>query len=1061
MKSFTMFLLIILTVYTTALFSQNDQIEAELDKLRGRKIPTSLLNEISVHIDNEPMELALADISEKGGLNLSYNRHLLPLKKKVSVHMYNVYAIKALLAVLQQTSSTLQITNNGALAIMPAGQGGGKKHSGSFKGLIKGVVTDSSSGEPLPGANVLIKGTSIGAATNLKGEFTLPKILPGTYTIKITYIGYKDKEIKVRLGAGKTVTLEAPLSWVAVKGRAIQITAQAEGQTQAINRQISERSIVNIVSATKIRELPDENAAAALARLPGVSVERKGGEAEKIRIRGVNQNVFYVNGMRMEGSNLAAISSSMIGGIEIQKSFSPDQDADITGGAVRFRMLKAPSGFKKDIWLRTGYNDFTKSYKIHNVSMLLSNRFFHDRLGINASLSYDRRDRGSDQFTGHFQTLGSSPSSEFVKPTQISGADLYFSQNLRDRYGATLYADYRIGRGTLFYQGFWGAMQWDEENLRNGYSPLSFTTLSYNAKIFKGERLTNLNGIGGEHTFLGNQINWSWYLSVSEDDVPHSMSLNAINSGGITGVNAIDTTTTFQELFALATHDLDHTPLSSAYVNSSRTKAKESTFKLDITRPFALKKYISGSIKFGGKSRNVHRLSKADLKVSGFYGDWVDGTGIALKRLPDFGWKRSADGKLGLSTFVDEEIYRNFTILDQDMYFLPNFDRVGYYVDHVENTFNRRLSAEVDNYDSYEQFYAGYIMGEISVGSRFHIVPGVRYEYQKFTTTGIWFDENKGGGPLATQGKFKEVTGESFNEHWFPMTQLKLNLTKFSDIRFAYSKTVSRPDYRHLSPKWYEMEHGDRRMGNLNLKPQTNYNYDVYLSFYSNHIGLFTLGAFYKKLTDQVLNYEIVIINPEDYGLSPSYQGKSILQPVNNKWPGFIKGLEVEWQTHFWYLPGFLNGFVLNANLTLMDSETRYPFFSFQRVWVGPPKYYEAVGVDSSRINKVIGMPSSIANLTLGYEKGGFSSRLSMYYQGPTIQDAQRQNKALDVSTDDLVRFDVQISQKAFFEGLTFYLNINNLTNWPDRQYLTYFPQFLAHQENYGWTADIGLRYRF
>ncbi len=120
--------------------------------------------------------------------------------------------------------------------------------------------------------------------------------------------------------------------------------------------------------------------------------------------------------MRLDG-NLGGISSSMIGGTELSKAFLPDQDADILGGAVDFKMREAFPGFRKDIWLRTGYNGFTNSFKMQDVSVLLSNRFFEDKLGIILSLNYDRKDRGRDVLSASYEAVGSSTTgSEDINP---------------------------------------------------------------------------------------------------------------------------------------------------------------------------------------------------------------------------------------------------------------------------------------------------------------------------------------------------------------------------------------------------------------------------------------------------------------------------------------------------------------------------------------------------------------------------------------------------------------------------------------------------------------------
>ncbi len=927
-------------------------------------------------------------------------------------------------------------------------------------GQFIGTVTDSSSGEALTGANVMIKGTSIGTPTNIDGKFAITKIQPGDYTLRISYIGYNTKEIDVKLPSGKTVKLDIKLSAVSLKGEEVKVTAQAVGQNEAINEQIQSIPIMNIVSSTKIRELPDPNAAAALARLPGISIERKNGEAEQIRIRGVNQNTYYVNGMRMEGSNLAAISSNMMGGLQVQKSFTPDMDADVTGGAVSVKMLEAKPGLKTDIWVSNGYNDLTGSFKIFNASVLLSNRFFNDKLGAVLSLTYDKRDRGAETFNGTFQTVGSAEDAEVVKPVYIYSANTGISENIRNRYGATLYLDYKLGESKLFYQGFLAYMDWSDKRYTNNFSPFYHYSLTYQATISEANRLTFLNGIGGEHPLFGGTFDWSAFYSKSVDDSPKQMGIWAEGSG-LNGGNTIDSTSTWNDMISLADHDLKTTSLHGAWLNSDSNRVIEKTVNINYKIPFVITNDVSGFIKIGGKYRNVHREFEHRTTASGFEQDWVYGTEVALERLPDFGWKRANNGKLGYETFVTPGSKMEYSILNDYVYFIPDFDRLRTYWDATSDTYLPNLAAEVNNYWGDENLYAGYAMASFKFGNFIDFIPGIRYEKVNFNTTGIKFLQNKSGGPVDVQGNFDKVSDESSNENWFPMAQLKVKVTDFLDIRLAYSKTVARPSFRYLSPKFFESAQNNLEYGNMDLLPQKNYNYDIYASFYSNHIGLFTIGAFYKELTDQVLNYQIIILDPEKYGLSPSYKSKTLLKPINNQWPGWVKGLEFEWQTHFWYLPGFLDGLLLSANVTFMDSETKYPFFSFKRVYVGPPLYYQSIGKDSSRTNKVIGQPDLLGNVTLGYEKGGFSGRISMYYQGPTITDAQRQNKALDVNHDELVRFDVQLSQKLFIEGLIFYLNFNNITGTADIQSLTYYPQHLKHEENYGWTGQFGVRYKF
>ena len=135
----------------------------------------------------------------------------------------------------------------------------------------------------------------------------------------------------------------------------VTVSVQARGQMSAINQQLSSRSIVNVVSSDRIQELPDANAAESVARLPGVSIQREGGEGNKVVIRGLSPkyNAVTINGIRMastdsddRSTDLSMISQYMIEGIEVTKAATPDKDADVLGGTVDFRLKKAAEGFK-------------------------------------------------------------------------------------------------------------------------------------------------------------------------------------------------------------------------------------------------------------------------------------------------------------------------------------------------------------------------------------------------------------------------------------------------------------------------------------------------------------------------------------------------------------------------------------------------------------------------------------------------------------------------------------------------------------------------------------------
>ena len=224
---------------------------------------------------------------------------------------------------------------------------------------ISGYVKDKNNGNPLIGANIFIEGTSIGVAADKNGYYEIENIERGNYTFKVSYIGYKTTSEMVELMSNqKKYILDFNLNYTTIEGKEITVTAQAKGQMDAINRQLNSKSLVNIISSDRIQELPDANAAETVARVPGVSIQREGGEGNKVIIRGLSPkyNNVTVNGVKLastdnddRSTDISMISQYMLEGIEVTKSGTPDQDADVLGGTVNFQLKKAQPGFNGNI----------------------------------------------------------------------------------------------------------------------------------------------------------------------------------------------------------------------------------------------------------------------------------------------------------------------------------------------------------------------------------------------------------------------------------------------------------------------------------------------------------------------------------------------------------------------------------------------------------------------------------------------------------------------------------------------------------------------------------------
>ena len=177
---------------------------------------------------------------------------------------------------------------------------------------------------------------------------------------------------------------------------------------------------------------------------------------------------------------------------------------------------------------------------------------------------------------------------------------------------------------------------------------------------------------------------------------------------------------------------------------------------------------------------------------------------------------------------------------------------------------------------------------------------------------------------------------------------------------------------------------------------------------------------------------------------------------VNLNQPSYLRGIELDWQTHFWYLPSFLSGIVFNVNYTHIKSEAHYPFQEKVKVGMFGSRY-----VDTTRSGRLIDQPNDIVNLTIGYDIGGFSARLSFQYTDNILISSDQQQQELDKYTGAYSRWDFTAYQKLpWLAGLQVYLNVNNITDRPDRQYNSVLEK-LADVQYYGRTADLGVRYSF
>ncbi|HAB54530.1 MAG TPA: TonB-dependent receptor [Ignavibacteriales bacterium] len=194
-------------------------------------------------------------------------------------------------------------------------------------GKISGVVRDASTSEVLIGANVLIEGTTIGAATNVEGYYVILNVPPGSYNLRASMVGYAPKVIQqVRVSIDQTTEINFELTSDAIQTEEVVVVAT----TPIVQRDVSS-SRVNL-NVAEIENLPVSSLSGVIGLQAGVrsGLEIRGGSA--------NQTAFLVNGVTLrderDNSPFTGISYTAVDEVQIQTGGFNAEHGNIRSGLV-------------------------------------------------------------------------------------------------------------------------------------------------------------------------------------------------------------------------------------------------------------------------------------------------------------------------------------------------------------------------------------------------------------------------------------------------------------------------------------------------------------------------------------------------------------------------------------------------------------------------------------------------------------------------------------------------------------------------------------------------------
>ncbi len=972
------------------------------------------------------------------------------------------------------------------------------------QGTLEGTITDQYDDSPLFGASVFIVGTSLGSSANMEGEYRIRRIPAGEVEVRFSYLGYETQTVTVTIEDGETTELNMALRAASIEGEEVQISAQAVGQVSAINQQRASNTIINVISEEKIQELPDANAAESIGRLPGVSVNRSGGEANKVILRGLSDKYLNVtvDGVKLpatdalgRGIDLSSISQSSLAGIELYKAVTPDKDGDAIAGSINLVTKKAPKEHEFRIIGLGGYNNIKDSFGQYDLSFKYGGRFFDDVVGLQINGNTESKIRNNERIDIGYNTTIDQSTSYIINDLNLEYID---EERTRNGLGAILDFD-TPDDGNIKLSTMYSSTKRDFLTHSRDY-PFDQGGVTYGFRDRENEIEVFTNSVMGNNYFLGLEADWILSYSRSESNYPYDYEATffepSIEESGMRGgmPEIQEDPVVFTDY---AYNNFRSASLSDAYYRDQDNSDAELTARLDLMYDYSLSNNISGTLKGGGKYSSKDRANQnsrlfapyrlglwrpyellpdgsvtekdfANSYFDGFYDTYLENPGFRQPSFRDF---LSGDPE---SRFILDDFNMN-PLIDRDrlrQWYSINKNGANQSGGSLE--YRNDPSAEANTYDITESVTAGYLMNTFNLGQSVTAILGARIEHESHDYTNTYSPGQIGGFPVP-EGITRDTSSTYSETVVMPHLHINVKASDFMNIRVAAFRALARPDFnmRLLSFfAWRDSETGgDRKLilGNPNLKTAKAWNFEVSTSFYGNELGLFTVSAFYKRMDDMyhMLN-EIPTVGDTlitSLGLdweSPHRATYDLTVPYNSPEASDVYGLEVDHQINFTWLPGLLKNFILSYNVSLVQSETTLFGAVRDTIQVPDPILGERTEYPVRRISysqEMDNQPELFGNVSLGYDIGGFSGRVSVTHQADYYRSfsATTRNDRIE---GDYTRIDLALKYRVT-DFLTVIGNVNNLTNITET--VTQHNRIANYKiprssERYGMTFDFGLR---
>ena len=943
-----------------------------------------------------------------------------------------------------------------------------------FAGDVSGRVSDAKSGDFLPGANVVLDGTNYGVSSDRSGMFKINNVPEGSYTLKVTYIGYGDYSETITI-ASESMIVNISLSVDYVAMEAVNVTGLSQGQAKALSQQRSAGNIKNVVSRDQMEKFPDQNVADVLQRLPGIALESDHGEGRYVQIRGAEAtlNTTTINGVKVPSPedvrkiSLDIIPSYSLGSVEVTKAITPDMDGDAIGGHVNLITKNAfdYDGQFIEAKVAGGHRPlYGKSGSMG--AFTYGNQFMNGKLGLIVSSSYEFNDMKTDnielEWDDKYEWVTDVVDSEEDETYVVEEADGTILTDMqlknyslsRERVGITTGLDYKLGENSKLYLNLITNTYTDKENrnrLRyrfdksideetpgSGYDPSDGMSVNL-ARIYRELKsrssISKINSfsLGGEHALGMLSMDWSMTQSYAEELRDPSLNAEFVvkdinwdyeysDSNHPQVSNFTDEDGEAFDQHDLSKYELDAIEIEGDYIPSAKSpngnlvSGDDQVMAFNVSMPLALG-LANGKIKVGAK---LSKKEKKSDKSGGEVWEWDGDDDLIMQGFDmDIEGDNYMDGNYVHTHGLDVKKVRDHMSAN-----IGSFEILPLYEDAI-----------LETWDATEDLSAFYGMADMKMG-KINFIGGARME-KTSTVYSSWegsVEDAEDGELSIDESLAAYFTAQKVSKEYtdiLPMVHVRYAASDRALVRAAYTETVARADFASLVP-FIATDGDDAEAGNPELESAHSKNIDLMLEYYPKGLGIFSFGYFSKTIDNYI--YTAVL---KDATIRGDKVYDEVVMPVNGN-EATLSGWEMNFVKNLDFLPGPLRNISLYFNYTSTASEADY---------------------GSEREKTTFpGQAESTGNLSFAYETSKLTARFSQAIADQYIVEVG-EDKDEDIYYDPANRLDFSMSYN-LSNKLTLFADVLNITNVP-HVYFMGDASKPVEKEVYGATAKIGMSYRF